>query len=272
MELEPRLIFSLIVGAPLILIVGMGVTAAAGLYLLDRAIRQFSASRDEAGEQQPEAKPAGASSAEREPTGAPAPLSPVSRMVTAEGYVEVAPSLGLPSNKLGMWVFLASEVMFFSALIAAYVAFRARGLIDPGDVLNVPLTALNTFILIVSSFTVVMALDAVQEGRQNRFALMLLATLALGTTFISIQGYEWNELFQHGITPGGDLLGTTFFVLTGFHGLHVIVGLIWLIFALLKAFRGDFTRERNMGIETFGLYWHFVDIVWIVLFTIIYLI
>ena len=277
MELEPRVIFSIIVGVPLVLILGMGVTTAALFYLLDRAHRRALAEAEQARMEEQERResaprPTPAFGAQRGGAAVQPPLSPISRMVTAEGYVEVAPSLGVPSSKLGMWVFLASEVMFFTALIAAYLAFRSRGLLDPGDVLNIPLTALNTFILIVSSFTVVMALDSIEVGNQNRFVLMLLATLALGSTFITIQGVEWNELLRHGITPGGNLLGTAFFVLTGFHGLHVIVGLLALIFLLLRAFRGDFTPERHLGVEMFGLYWHFVDIVWIVLFTIIYLI
>lgn len=282
MELTPELIFSLIVGLPLILILGLGVTLAAGSYLLDRWVRRAAARTAEMGISPADELPAPEAERPRGPFArlrrgyaeartAPAP-SPFTQRVTAEGVVEAAPSLGLPHVKLGMWIFLASEVMFFTALIAAYITFRTRGLLDPGDVLNVPLTALNTFILIVSSLTVVLALDAIQKNDQKRFVLFLLATLVLGTVFISIQGFEWNQLFEEGITPAGDLLGTVFFVLTGFHGLHVIIGLLALVVLLLKALRGDFDERHHMGIETFGLYWHFVDIVWIVLFTIIYLI
>lgn len=269
-ELDPTTVFSLIIGLPLLLILGMGATIAVVMWFLDRMVRQaeVEAAEREAMPPPPE---------ERRPAprtgGGPLAPSPISRLVTTEGVVEAAPSMGLSMNKLGMWIFLASEIMFFTALIAAFVMFRSRGMMTiPEEALNVPLSALNTFILIVSSFTVVMALDSIQQERETRFLLFLLATLALGTTFIAIQGFEWNELFQHGVTPSGDLFGTAFFVLTGFHGLHVIVGLLWLLIALLKAFRGDFTRENNMGIELFGLYWHFVDIVWIILFTIIYLI
>ena len=208
------------------------------------------------------------------PATAPAP-SALTQQIVSTGPLEAAESMGLPHAKLGMWTFLASEVMFFTALIATYIAFHASGRFDMGPVreaLNVPLAGLNTFILIVSSFTVVMALDAIQENKINRFVLLLLATLGLGATFIAFQGVEWSELLRHGILPADNLFGTAFFVLTGFHGMHVIVGLIWLMFALLKAFRGDFTQTKNMGIEMFGLYWHFVDIVWIILFTMIYLI
>jgi heme/copper-type cytochrome/quinol oxidase subunit 3 len=192
--------------------------------------------------------------------------------VTAEGYLEVAPTLGVDNRKLGVWVFLASEVIFFSALIATFLAFQVRSNIDASNVLNLPLTSVNTFILIVSSFTVVNALDAVQQGKHGLFRLMLLFTLVLGALFVGIQGREWAELIHKGVTPSNDIFGTAFFVLTGFHGLHVIVGLIWLLFVIARALRGDFSAGNNLGVETFGLYWHFVDIVWIVLFAIIYLI
>jgi heme/copper-type cytochrome/quinol oxidase subunit 3 len=269
-ELDPTTVFSLIIGLPLLLILGMGATIGLVMWFLDRQVRQARAQA---------AQRAAAPATERRKArsggggGPRLATSPITRMVTAEGVVEAAPSMGLAMNKLGMWIFLASEVMFFTALIATFVSFRVRGMMDiPGEALNVPLAAVNTFILIVSSFTVVMALESVQDGREGRFILFLLATLALGSVFIGIQGIEWSELFQHGVTPSSDTFGTAFFVLTGFHGMHVIIGLLWLLFALLKAFRGDFTRENNLGIELFGLYWHFVDIVWIILFTIIYLI
>jgi heme/copper-type cytochrome/quinol oxidase subunit 3 len=251
--------------APVILISGLGISIAAGMYLMDRGLQVGE--QKAAQESEPQRRIAGQAAAPP-----PARLSMVSQMVTAEGVVEAGPSLSLDNTKLGMWIFLASEIMFFTALIVIFLVFKSRGLMDAGNVLNVPLTALNTFILIVSSFTVVMSLEAIQEDRQTRFQLLLLATLALGGTFIGIQGLEWSELFGHGITPNTSMFGTAFFVLTGFHGLHVLGGLAWLTITLLRAFQGDFTKVKNRGIEMFGLYWHFVDIVWIILFTIIYLI
>ncbi|MCC6904747.1 MAG: heme-copper oxidase subunit III [Anaerolineae bacterium] len=198
-------------------------------------------------------------------------LSAVSESVIHSGVVEAPPSLGMSHNKLGMWTFLSSEIMFFTALIGAYVAFRAIGDLVP-EHLNVVLSGVGTFVLICSSFTVVLALDAVQENNQQNFVFYLLGSILLGAAFIGIQGYEWAELMSHGVTATSSLFGTAFFVMTGFHGLHVIIGLVWLTLTLLRAFRGDFTPKDNMGVETFGLYWHFVDVVWIVLFTIIYLI
>lgn len=250
---------------PVILIIGLGISIAAGMYFMDRGLQVGANAEQRSRTPRRMIRPASS-----EPL--PPRLSMVSQMVTAEGVVEPAPSLRLDNTKLGMWVFLASEIMFFSALIAIFLVFKLRGLMDTEGALNIPLGALNTFILIVSSFTVVMSLEAIQEGRQTRFQLLLLATLALGSTFITIQGVEWSELFSHGIAPNTSMFGTAFFVLTGFHGLHVLGGLAWLTITLLRAFQGDFTRIKNRGIEMFGLYWHFVDIVWIILFTIIYLI
>ena len=250
---------------PVILIIGLGISIAAGMYFMDRGL-QVGVNTEQKS-RSPRRIIRRASSAPL-----PARLSVVSQMVTADGVVEPAPSLRLDNTKLGMWVFLASEVMFFSALIVILLVFKLRGLIDTQGALNIPLGALNTFILIVSSFTVVMSLEAIREDRQTRFQLLLLATLALGATFITFQGVEWSELFSQGIAPNTSLFGTAFFVLTGFHGLHVLGGLAWLSVTLLRAFQGDFTKVKNRGIEMFGLYWHFVDIVWIILFTIIYLI
>ncbi len=260
---EPTLLFLLIIGAPIVLTLCIGSAIALAFYFLDRALRM---ARDVVPRLHPQ--PAG-----NHPASAVSPtFSPLTRLVTAGGRVEVGPAMDLPSTKLGMWAFLASEVMFFTALIAAFVAFKARGMLDGSEALNMPLAAFNTFILIVSSFTVVLALDAIQRGLQSRFVLFILATLALGGTFIAFQGVEWNLLLSEGITPANRLFGTAFFVLTGFHGAHVITGLLWLMVILLRAFRGDFTPQQHLGYEVFGLYWHFVDIVWIVLFTVIYLI
>lgn len=260
--LSPEIsIFLLLAVAPVLLIGGAGAAIAFGVYNLDRFHR----------------KTTGEAAATRPaPTGGAATmtLSPVSQMVIAENAViETAPSLGLTHAKLGMWMFLASEVIFFTALIGAYVAFRVGGsLVVPEEGLNLALASLNTFLLICSSFTAVMALDSIQERKESHFIGYLLATLGFGLVFITIQGVEWTELLNHGVTPNSELFGTAFFVTTGFHGLHVIIGLLWLVFLLLKGFRGDFSGGDERAVENFGLYWHFVDIVWILLFTIIYLI
>jgi len=185
-----------------------------------------------------------------------------------------SPESLLPVNtpKLGMWIFLASEVMFFSALIAAFLMFRVRGPADANHVLNIPLTAFNTFVLLTSSMTVVLALAAAQRNDQAKLRLWLLISLLFGGTFLSVQMIEYFKLFEEGLTINSNMFGTIFFTLTGFHGTHVFIGLLWLVGIIVQAFRGRFSASYNMSLEIFGLYWHFVDIVWILLFVIVYLI
>ncbi len=172
-------------------------------------------------------------------------------------------------------------MLFFSTLIANFLVLSKQ---DPvgsfheaatgRELLNIPLTALNTFILLTSSFTVVLALEAIQKGNQRLFRLFLLVTLLFGSTFIGIQAYEYYKLIVEEGLNMQTLFGASFFTLTGFHGAHVIGGLIWLIIILFKAFgvMGGFSARDNLGIEIFGLYWHFVDIVWLLLFSLVYLI
>lgn len=143
----------------------------------------------------------------------------------------------LPVNtpKLGMWIFLASEVMFFSALIAAFLMFRLRGPADANHVLNIPLTAFNTFVLLTSSMTVVLALAAAQRNDQAKLRLWLLVSLLFGGTFLSVQMIEYFKLFQEGLTINSNIFGTIFFTLTGFHGTHVFIGLLWLVGIIVQA-------------------------------------
>ena len=185
--------------------------------------------------------------------------------------------------KLGMWVFLLSEVMFFSSLIGAYIILRFANpeqWAEPNQVLNVPLTGFNTFMLICSSVTMVKAFAAIEHGDQAGLRKWLIATIILGASFVGIQVYEYIKLAHHGFVPvaadyaaeGGPLYGTTFYTMTGFHGAHVTIGVLALIFTAVKAFRGKYSATDYGGVEIMGLYWHFVDLVWIILFTIVYLI
>jgi heme/copper-type cytochrome/quinol oxidase subunit 3 len=185
--------------------------------------------------------------------------------------------------KLGMWVFLLSEVMFFSSLIGAYIILRfahPEQWAEPNHVLNVPLTGFNTFMLICSSVTMVKAFAAIEHGDQAGLKKWLIATIILGSSFVGIQVYEYIKLAGHGFVPvaasyaaeGGPLYGTTFYTMTGFHGAHVSIGVLALIFTAVKAFRGKYSATDYGGVEIMGLYWHFVDLVWIILFTIVYLI
>jgi heme/copper-type cytochrome/quinol oxidase subunit 3 len=181
---------------------------------------------------------------------------------------------GIGRGKFAMWLFLASEVMFFAGLIGAYVVFRTGAAAWPiqSEELNVPLTAFNTFVLICSSVTMVRALYKAQQGDQAGMKQNLLATALLGMFFLSVQVYEYYHLYHEGLTPWRDLFGSAFYTLTGFHGAHVTGGVIALWYLIIRAYRGDFSATRWEGIENVGLYWHFVDLVWILLFNIVYLV
>jgi cytochrome c oxidase subunit 3/cytochrome o ubiquinol oxidase subunit 3 len=181
-------------------------------------------------------------------------------------------ALGLDHRKLGMWLFIASEVMFFGGLLAAYLHYKyTLGFPEAGE-LNIVLVGINTMILLTSSYTVVSALAAVRDGRQGRFTVFLLLTIVLGVAFLSGQIAEFADLYGRGLTLTSSVFGSAFFTLTGFHGLHVAAGIAWAIVTMFRGLRGSINGEHNMAVEIFGLYWHFVDIVWIVLFTQIYLI
>jgi cytochrome c oxidase subunit III len=202
---------------------------------------------------------------------------------------------GVYTEKLGMWVFLGSEVMFFTALIGSYVILRFGSpeyWAEPGQILAVPITAVNTFLLICSSVTMVKAFAAAQEGDQQGLKLWLVGTVVIGATFVGIQVYEYSALIHEGFLPRGyapgselaheaaegalpasaSLYGATFYTMTGFHGFHVSMGVLSMMFVTWKAFRGKYTATDHRGVEVIGLYWHFVDLVWIILFTIVYLI
>ncbi|MBI4358082.1 MAG: heme-copper oxidase subunit III [Candidatus Omnitrophica bacterium] len=183
--------------------------------------------------------------------------------------------LGIDTRKLGMWIFLASEIMFFTGLIGSYIVLRFANLNTwpvPSTVLNIPLTAVNTFVLICSSATLVLGLASVQRGYLEGLQVGLFLTVLLGSIFLSIQVKEYRELIHEGFTISSSIFGSCFFTLTGFHGAHVFAGVIWLTVVLIRSFLGYFTAEEYAGVEIVGLYWHFVDLVWIILFTILYLI
>jgi heme/copper-type cytochrome/quinol oxidase subunit 3 len=176
-------------------------------------------------------------------------------------------------GKFAVWLFLATEVMFFSALIGTYIILRSGSPAwpNPAERLAVGITAINTFILITSSWLMVRALQAGQRGDRGGILRWLFATILGGSVFVGIQAYEYGELVKHGSLPNVDIFWTTFYTMTGFHGMHVVVGVIWLICAWFSAFRGKYTASNHTGLELAGLYWHFVDLVWVVLFTIVYL-
>ena len=194
-------------------------------------------------------------------------------VTSVAGYRKTATKTTRPLDhrKLGMWLFIGSEVMFFAGFIAAFVHFKV---IDPTatEVLDIPLTTLNSFLLLTSSFTVGSALEAIRRSDIRTMWNYLIATWLLGLGFLMGQALEFSKLFYEGVTLGS-IFGSTFFSVTGFHGFHVFIGLVWLLLVLVKTMRRRIVgAEQAMQIEIFGLYWHFVDVVWIFLFAIIYLI
>jgi heme/copper-type cytochrome/quinol oxidase subunit 3 len=181
------------------------------------------------------------------------------------------------NRKFAMWLFLGSEVMFFTVLIASFVYARLTHPEEHG-VLNIPLTSLNTFLLLMSSFTVVRSLAAIEIGDRQKFLRSLALTGLLGTIFLAVQMFEYTNLGHEGLTLSGtageakSIFGMAFFTLTGFHGMHVLIGVLWCGKVFWDSFNGKYTKEDHFGVEYFGLYWHFVDVVWILIFTIVYLI
>jgi cytochrome c oxidase subunit III len=192
----------------------------------------------------------------------------------AHAAVESDELMGSPRGKLGMWLFLASDALTFGALLAAYGAMRmgAPAWPVPSHVLNIPLTALNTFILICSSVTMVKALSALRKGDMSGFQKFMVGTILGGALFLSIQAYEYRHLIHlEGMSLRKDLFSATFFSLTGFHGMHVFAGVVYLTIILLRGRAGDFSPTNYGRVEVAGLYWHFVDLVWILVFTFVYL-
>ena len=182
-------------------------------------------------------------------------------------------STGLNHRKVLMWTFLGSECMFFGTLIANFQVQRGRSLVGPypKDVINIPFTSISTFCLLMSSLMMVLALAAIQRGDVRGMRIWLLATAFLGTLFLGGQVYEFTTFVQEGLRMHTNLFGASFFILTGFHGTHVTIGVLWLLSLVFASFKGKITQKDALSVELAGLYWHFVDIVWIAIFTIVYL-
>jgi heme/copper-type cytochrome/quinol oxidase subunit 3 len=192
----------------------------------------------------------------------------------AAPHEEHPTSTGLNSRKMLFWAFLGSECMFFGSLIATYLVYRGRDQVGPHphEIFAIPFTSFSAFVLLMSSLTMVLALAAIQRNNQKRGAVWLAATAILGMTFVGGQCFEFTEFFFKGLTLQTNLFGCTFYVLTGFHGTHVTVGVIWLWTLFMLAIRGKIPAGKSLDVEIAGLYWHFVDVVWIAIFTLIYLI
>ena len=181
---------------------------------------------------------------------------------------------GLSDNKLLMWVFLGSECLLFGGLISTYLIYRSRFAAGPapGDIFDIPFTSVSSFVLLMSSLTMVLALSALQRGDIRNNRLWLLTTALLGSLFIGGQVYEFTTFLREGLGYTTSPFSSAFFTLTGFHGVHVSVGIVMLMSLYVSSLRGNLRRESAETVEIVGLYWHFVDVVWILIFTVIYLV
>ena len=183
-------------------------------------------------------------------------------------------STGLSNNKMAMWMFLGSECLLFGGLISTYMLYKGRVNSGPqlDQIFDIPFTSVSSFVLLMSSLTMVLAVSAAQRKDDRNTNLWLTITALLGATFVGGQVYEFTAFYREGLGFTTSLFGSSFYTLTGFHGVHVTVGII-----MLMALVGMISRNRIPGnkaetVELIGLYWHFVDIVWIIIFTLVYLI
>ena len=206
-------------------------------------------------------------------------------------------STGLPNRKVAIWAFIGSECMLFASLISTYLIYKGRSVVGPfpheawtdpstghvfKPILNIPVTSFSTFVLLMSSLAMVLALAAVENAEVPKKTLgdrilgssklWLFMTALLGATFLSCQAYEFTSFVHEGLTIKTNLFGSTFFTLTGFHGAHVTAGVLWLVTMLAIDFKRGLGPQDTLNVDIMALYWHFVDVVWIAIFTLVYLI
>jgi heme/copper-type cytochrome/quinol oxidase subunit 3 len=175
-------------------------------------------------------------------------------------------------RKVAVWVFLASECMFFGAMISTFLLYRSSGGDGPvAEIFNIGFTSASSFVLLMSSLTMVLAHHSYERRDLRQTRVWLTGTALLGITFLSGQIFEFTEFVHGGLTVSSSPFGSAFYMLTGFHGAHVAVGVLMLLAMVFLLPGGRLHRRRGLNVELVGLYWHFVDIVWIVIFTVVYL-
>ena len=192
---------------------------------------------------------------------------------------------GLDSRKLAFWTFIGSECLLFGTLIATYMAYKGESLAGPyphetvladgtiaEGLLDIPLTSISTAVLLFSSLFMVLGLAAVQRNDRSKSIIWIGLTALFGAIFLGFQVYEFTHFWHEGLTLSSNLFGSTFYTLTGFHGAHVFVGVIYLLTLMILAIKGRLGPEKALNVELAGLYWHFVDVVWVVIFPLVYLI
>jgi len=177
-----------------------------------------------------------------------------------------------PVRKTAMWVFLGSECVLFAAMIATFLLYRDTTNGGPGsEIFNIPFTSASSFVLLMSSLTMVLAHNAFEKKDMRQTRVWLIGTALLGSTFLAGQIFEFTEFIREGLTLSTSPFGSAFYMLTGFHGAHVAIGVLLLGTMAILSLSGRLYEDRGLNVELIGLYWHFVDIVWIVIFTIVYL-
>ncbi len=190
------------------------------------------------------------------------------------GPREVWPFNGISKARLGMWIFLATDVIVFGAILGSYLYIRSftPNWPAPGTIHSVPVGLLDTLVLLTSGLTAFLGLESIKEGKQRNMIIWLCVTFALGATFLGLHAGEWyNDYFVGHLTPWSSLAGSTYYFTVGLHGAHVTVGLIIMAYLIRKAMAGGYTKDSHEGVENFALYWAFVDIVWIFVFPLFYL-
>jgi cytochrome c oxidase subunit 3/cytochrome o ubiquinol oxidase subunit 3 len=183
-------------------------------------------------------------------------------------------SLGLSNTKLAMWLFLGSECLLFGGLISTYMLYRNRHSTDlgPDQLWDIPFTSASSFVLLMSSLTMVLAVSAASRKDDRNTKLWLVATATLGALFVSGQVYEFTTFYREGLGYTESLFASSFYTLTGFHGAHVSIGIIMLLATVAMIAKNKISGDKAEAVEMVGLYWHFVDVVWILIFTLVYLI
>jgi cytochrome c oxidase subunit 3 len=196
-------------------------------------------------------------------------------MSGTESHGGETPAQALATAKLGIWTFLATEVLLFGGLFTCYIVFRLKYpelFYTEHLKLNRPLGLVNTVVLITSSLTMALGIAAMKQGLRRRATACISLTILLACGFLGVKYVEWSEDFSHGLYPGTNLFFSLYFMMTGLHGIHVVAGICALCWVLVLARRGRFSPEYSTPVEITGLYWHFVDLVWIYLFPLLYLV